>query len=114
MADGDKFQVKLSSRATSWVRFLSKQRQVPQSDLIREFFEDRLFLFQLPLSVHQRLQATANELRIPLSSLVAEILLEAAMKLPSAGADLLVPGHKTPDEPEGPVTRSRGLTGGHK
>lgn len=109
MADGDKFQVKLTSRATSWVRFLAKQRQIAQSDLIREFFEDRLFLFQLPLSIHQRLQARANELRVPLAALVADILLEAALKLPAAGADLLVPGHKTPDEPEGPVTRSRGL-----
>ena len=108
MADGDKFQVKLSSRATSWVRYLAKQRQIPQSDLIREFFEERLFLFQLPLSVHQRLQARANERRVPLAVLVADILLEAAMKLPAAGTDLLVPGHKTPDEPEGPVTRSYG------
>ncbi len=114
MSDGDKFQVKLSSRATSWVRYLSTLRQIPQSDLIREFFEDRLFLFQLPLSVHQRLQARANELRIPLTALVAEILLEAALKFPAAGVDILVPGHKTPEEPEGPVTRSRGFKGNAK
>lgn len=106
MSDGDKFQVKLSSRATAWVRYLAKQRQLPQSDLIRELFEERLFLFQLPVSVHQRLQAAANERRVPLSALVADILLEAAMKLPASGADLLVPGHKTPDEPPGPVTGS--------
>ncbi len=38
MADGDKFQVKLSARATAWVRYLSRQRQTTQSDLIREYF----------------------------------------------------------------------------
>ena len=108
MADGEKFQVKLSSRATAWVRFLAKQRQIPQSDLIREYFEERMFLFQLPLSVHQRLQARANEQRVTLGVLLSDILHDAAMKLPAAGAELVVPGHKSPDEPEGPVTGSYG------
>ena len=109
MADGDKFQVKLSARATAWVRYLSRQRQTTQSDLIREYFEERLFLFSVPTAIYQRLQAQANELRQPLPGLIADILLEAALKFPAKGTDLLVPGHKTPDEPEGPVTRSHGF-----
>lgn len=109
MADGDKFQVKLSARATAWVRYLSRQRQTTQSDLIREYFEERLFLFQVPTAIYQRLEARAIEVRQPLSSLIADILLEAALKFPAKGADILVPGHKTPDEPEGPVTRSHGF-----
>ncbi len=63
----------------------------------------------MPAAIYQRLEAHANVQRQPLSGLIADILLEAALKLPAAGADLLVPGHKTPDEPEGFVTRSRGL-----
>ncbi len=109
LPDGDKFQVKLSSRATAWVRYLSRLRNISQSDLIREMFEERLFLFQLPLSVHQRMQARANELGITLQALVVEILHDAAMKFTTAGGDLLVPGHKTPDEEEGPITRSKGF-----
>lgn len=75
------------------------------SDVIRELFEERLFLFGLPLSVHQRLQARADEARVSLGGLVADILLEAAMKLPAPEASLLVPGFRTPDEPEDPLRR---------
>lgn len=76
-----------------------------QSDVLRELLEERLFLFELPISTRQRLQARADEVRLPLAALVAEILHEAAMKLPAADASLLVPGIKTPDEPEPPVHR---------
>lgn len=106
MSDGAKFQVKLSSRAAPWVRFLAKSRRVAQSDVIREMLEERLFLFELPISVRQRLEARAEETNVPLSRLVAEILLEAALKLPATGANLLVPGFRAPDEPEPPVLRA--------
>lgn len=105
MTDGAKFQVKLSSRSSPWVRFLAKSRRIGQSDVIRELFEERLFVFGLPISVHQRLQARANEMRIPLAGFVADILYEAAMKLPAAETSLLVPGFRAPDEPDPSVPR---------
>lgn len=100
-------QVKLSSRSTPWVRFLAKTRRIAHSDVIRELFEERLFVFGLPLSVHQRLQARADATRVTLGGLVADILLEAAMKLPEPETSLLVPGFRTPDEPEDAVIRAQ-------
>ena len=104
MSEGEKFQVKLSARASEWVKYLSAKRDIAQSDLIREYFEDRLFLFQLPISIHQRLQARAAAEGIPLTALVADILLAAALKFPPGAPDELVPGHKAPDAPPGIVT----------
>ena len=106
MSEGSKFQVKLSARATAWVRFLAKGRT--QSDVIREFVEERLFLFGLPLSACQRLQARADAQRLPLHALLANVLLEAALEFPSPAADTfpVIPPLEPP-APDHPPRRLR-------
>jgi hypothetical protein len=104
MAESNKFQVKLSPRAAAWVRYLAHDQKVTQSDLIRELCEDRLFLFNLPLEAHQRLAAAAEKRRMPLQAFLSNILTKAAFQLPDDGQELIVPGYKSPTEPDGPIT----------
>lgn len=104
MSESNKFQVKLSPRAGSWVRYLAHEQDVTHSDLIRELFEDRLFLFNLPLEAHQRLAAAAEKRRMPFHAFLNAVLTKAAFQLPEDGQDLIVPGYKSPTEPAGPIT----------